>query len=153
MDTLTSPTPAPRPGPQTADAPAPIDISASRGPACTLCQRPALVHWLRRPTNEDVEAVRLLEIDRRAAQEQLDNPDAPTPVYPPLPTGADTTVIVHACGPHAIDMEAAAHIHASTCTAPNEADLPGCDCTPEKLPTEPPEETAPLPAHWTSGGQ
>jgi hypothetical protein len=51
-------------------------------------------------------------------------------------------------------MDAAALVHASSCTAPNEADLPGCDCTPEPLPEpEPVDEPAPtlLPEHWTTG--
>jgi hypothetical protein len=50
---------------------------------------------------------------------------------------------------HAIGMDAAALIHAKTCTAPNPATLPGCDCTPEPAPApEPPPGPPPLPASW-----
>ena len=50
------------------------------------------------------------------------------------PTHTDS---VYACGPHAITLGAAAHIHQATCTAPDAAHVPACSCTPEPLPTDP----------------
>jgi hypothetical protein len=117
------------------------------------------VHWQRRPTDDELAEVVAAEQSRREEALLLADPQLPTPVWPPLPTGSDMTRIVHSCGPHAISMETAALIHASTCTAPNEADLPGCDCTPEPLPEPTPEESldepavSRLPAHWVTGGE
>ncbi|MFJ8798525.1 hypothetical protein [Streptomyces sp. NPDC102487] len=149
MDTL-APTEPVTDQPQPPAAPA---AEEPQGPPCVMCGKPALVHWMRRPTDEELVAIQRLEQDRRDHALQLADPQLPNPVFPPMPQGADTTVAVYACGPHAIGMEDAALIHSSACTAPNEADLPGHDCIPEKLPTEPPEKPGPLPAHWTSGGQ
>ena len=58
---------------------------------------------------------------------------------------------VLACATHGITLELAAHVHAPTCTAPNPAHLPACDCTPEPLPPAEPFTPAPpqnLPASW-----
>jgi hypothetical protein len=44
---------------------------------------------------------------------------------------------VYACGPHAIGLDAAAHIHQATCTAPDPARVPACSCTPTALPQDP----------------
>jgi hypothetical protein len=64
-------------------------------------------------------------------------------------SGQDTTDAVHACTPHAIGLELAAHVHAAGCTAPN-TQLPGCDCTPEPIPNRQPQqaETPELPPTW-----
>lgn len=123
------------------------------GPACTACGEPAIVHWLRRLTDDELDEVHRVESERRAEVLRLADPQLPAPVFPPLQTGEDFTRTVYSCGPHAITMDAAALVHASSCTAPNDADLPGCDCTPEpppEAPIEPP--TAPLPDHWVTGG-
>jgi len=124
------------------------------GPACARCAEPAIVHWLRRLTDDELDEVRRIENERRAEVLRLADPQLPAPVFPPLPSGEDFTRTVYACGPHAITMDAAALVHASSCTAPNEADLPGCDCTPEPAPNAPLEEepVQALPDHWVTGG-
>jgi hypothetical protein len=112
------------------------------------------VNWLRRPTDAELAEVVKAEQDRRDQIRLLADPQLPEPEFGPLPTAEGTTRTVYACGPHAITMDAAALVHASSCTAPNEADLPDCDCTPETLPPAPIEE-APvqaLPDHWVTGG-
>lgn len=66
------------------------------------------------------------------------------------PTDPGSTVAVFACGPHAITLDLAAHVHAPDCPAPNTDLLPNCGCTPEPLPApEPDPEPQPLPDHWT----
>jgi hypothetical protein len=124
------------------------------GPACVLCAEPALVNWLRRPTDDELAEVVKAEQDRRDQIRLLADPQLPEPEFGPLPTAEGTTRTVYACGPHAISMDAAALVHASSCTAPNDADLPGCDCTPEPPPDAPPEEepVQALPDHWVTGG-
>jgi hypothetical protein len=133
--------------------PAPV-TPLPAGPRCAACSGAAVVHWLRRPTDDEVADAVRVEQDRRAERLLLADPQLPKPEFGPLPTGDGMTRAVYACGPHAITMDAAAHIHASSCTAPNNADLPGCDCTPEPLPYSPVEEeaAAPLPDHWVTGG-
>jgi hypothetical protein len=112
------------------------------------------VNWLRRPTDDELAEVVKAEQDRRDQIRLLADPQLPEPEFGPLPTADGMTRAVYACGPHAIAMDAAALIHASSCTAPNEADLPGCDCTPEPPPVAPTEETPGpvLPDHWVTGG-
>ncbi|MFE2486053.1 hypothetical protein ACFXGR_22685 [Streptomyces mirabilis] len=133
-------------------APTPVEPRPT-GPLCTACGEPALVHWLRRLTDDELDEHIRIEQERREQALLLADPQLPPPVFPPLPTGEDFTRTVYSCGPHAISMDAAALVHASTCTAPNEADLPGCDCTPEPAPAAPVEEAAaPLPDHWVTGG-
>ncbi|MFC8676685.1 hypothetical protein ACFUEN_28870 [Streptomyces griseorubiginosus] len=152
MDTLTSPTPD---TPLTPDNDSATPVSLPAGPICSACASPAIVHWQRRPTDQELDALRQLEEDRRATALLLADPQLPAPVFPPLPTAADTCVAVYACGTHAITMDAAALVHQSSCTAPNDADLPGCDCTPEAHPTGPAADTAPgpvLPDHWLPAG-
>lgn len=150
MDTLTPPDPQPAPLPATIEQPLP-----PAGPACAACGTPAVVQWQRRPTDDELDAIHRLENDRRAHARKLADPQQPEPVYPPLPTGTDTSVAVYACAQHALTLTAAASIHASSCTAPNKADLPGCDCTPETLPAAPLEEEQrfALPTHWQPAGQ
>ncbi|MEU6340295.1 hypothetical protein ABZ883_05000 [Streptomyces sp. NPDC046977] len=141
MDTLiTPPSPAPEP-------------TGPSGPACALCGAPALVHWNRRLTDDEYADYERVELSRRAARRFLADPDRPAPTFRPLWDRGDTLHPVHACGKHAITMEAAALIHASSCTAPNEADLPGCDCVPEQPPGEPELHKTVLPAHWLPGAE
>jgi len=80
-------------------------------------------------------------------------------VFPPLPAADDTTITVYSCGSHAIAMDAAAFVHASSCTAPNDDHLPECDCTPEPHPEPAPapakeavRAASRLPAHWQTRG-
>lgn len=134
--------------------PAPELVPLPSGPPCSACEDQAVVHWLRRPTDDELAAIAATERDRRAEVLLLADPQQPAPVFPPLPVADGMTVTVYACAEHAIGMEGAALVHASSCTAPNDADLPGCDCTPERLAPEPAEDRAParpLPAHWISG--
>lgn len=140
--------------PQPGVAPAPVEPRPT-GPTCASCAEPAIVHWLRRPTDDELAEVISAEQSRREQVLLLADPQLPAPEFGPLPTGDGMTRTVYACGPHAITMDAAALVHASSCTAPNDADLPGCDCTPEPLPQPPVEEARPapaLPAHWVTGG-
>lgn len=64
----------------------------------------------------------------------------------------DATVAVYSCGPHAISLDAGAHIHRAACTAPNPATAPACDCTPEPLPAPDPAPgstaSTTLPTGW-----
>ncbi|MFB7461300.1 hypothetical protein [Streptomyces sp. NPDC056188] len=155
MDTL-NPPPAPAPDPAP-DTPGPAPTPAPAGPTCAACGSTAVVQWQRRPTDTELADAITAEESRRAYARQMADPQGPAPDFGPLPTGSDMTIAVYACGQHAISMDAAARVHASSCTAPNDADLPDCDCTPEPLPQpEPAGEPAPapaLPAHWLPGGE
>lgn len=142
MDALT---PQPSPEPPVVEA-ARLGILA--GPSCGACGSPALVHWRRRLTDAEFAHHLHAEKGRREEVLLLADPQLPTPVLPPLPTADDMTRTVYACGPHAIHMDAAALIHQATCTAPNEAHLPDCDCTPEAQPRDAEEAPVELPAHW-----
>lgn len=137
---MTTPTPAPTPPPT--------------GPTCTLCGAPAVVNWQRRLTDNELDAHIALEQEKRDQRLLLADPQQPAPDFGPLPTAADCTAPVYACGPHAIAMDAAALVHQGTCTAPSEADLPGCGCTPEPAPQPAvaEAEAARLPEHWITGG-
>ena len=147
------PTPEP-PIIEPAPAPPPAAPAAPSGPFCAACLNPAVVNWRRRPTDDELAEVVANEQARRDALFDLRDRQLPDPEFGPLPTADGMTRSVYACGPHAITMDAAALIHASTCTAPNEDDLPGCDCTPEPHPADPPEEApaSTLPDHWVTGG-
>jgi hypothetical protein len=117
------------------------------------------VHWRRRPTDDELAELVAAERVRRDELLLLADPRLPAPQFGPLPTAEGVTRTVYACGPHAITLEAASRTHQSSCTAPNDADLPDCDCTPEALPesaaTTSAESEAPsrLPAHWLPGGE
>lgn len=129
--------------PEIAPTPAP------QGPACGLCGGPAVVHWQRRLTADEVAGEQAKEQARRDQAVLLADPDKPLPEFPPLPDCADYTRIVHGCTHHAITRDAASLIHQGACTAPAAADLPGCDCTPEAPPAPTPDpESAPLPDGW-----
>lgn len=123
------------------------------GPYCATCPDRAVVNWRRRPTDDELAEVIAAEQSRRDQVLLLADPQLPTPEFGPLPTADGMTRTVYACGPHAITMDAATLIHQSSCTAPNEADLPGCDCTPEAPPQGPAEEqpASTLPEHWQTG--
>ncbi|MFI8535342.1 hypothetical protein ACIGMX_34495 [Streptomyces aquilus] len=112
--------------------------------------------WQRRPTDDELAEIVAAETARREQAVLEADPQLSPPVFGPLPTAADTTRIVLACAAHAITLDGASRVHASSCTAPNDADLPGCDCTPEPLPEPEPEveqiEESRLPAHWVNGG-
>lgn len=146
-------TPSPSPDwPEPAPAPAPVVPAVLSGPVCAACGAEAVVNWRRRLTDDELAEHIRLEQERRDQVLLLADPQLPAPVFPPLPDGSDDTRTVYACGPHAIHMDAAALIHASSCTAPNETDLPGCDCTPELHPDDAPEPPNTLPDHWQTGG-
>jgi hypothetical protein len=115
-------------------------------PTCyaTGCTTDSLVHWQRRLTADEIAVAQDLELQRRA--------DAPVP-FPdgvPLPDPAQYSHLVHACGQHAIHMEAATRIHQSGCSGPDSAALPACDCEPEPHPESLRPEQPALPDHWTS---
>lgn len=61
------------------------------------------------------------------------------------------TEVVHACPNHTITLALGSRIHAAQCSAPNPADLPGCDCSPEEQPTPEPNQpdTVTLATGWT----
>lgn len=129
------------------------------GPRCAACGDIAVVHWLRRPTDDELAELVAAEQSRREQARLLADPQQPAPEFGPLPTGGDTTITVYACSPHAITLEAASRTHQPACTAPNDDGIDGCDCTPEPHPEPTPapaEEAAhpvsSLPAHWLVGG-
>ena len=140
MDTLATPSPVPAP-------------AYSGRPACALCGADALANWRRRPTDDELALFQQAEESRRETRRLLADPQLPAPDFGPLPTAEETTMAVYACGPHAITLDSAALVHASSCTAPNEADLPHCDCTPETAPPAEPAPVSQLPEHWLPGGQ
>lgn len=123
------------------------------GPICALCGERAVVVWQRRLTDTEFAAYSTLEQEKRDGWLALADPQKPPPDYGPLPQPSDCTAPVYGCTAHAITMDAAALIHAKTCTAPNAANLPGCNCTPEPLPPPSPAAApalSPLPDHWTT---
>lgn len=156
-------TPSPSPGPIEADlVQAPTTPSAATPspalPMCGACGGEAVVHWRRRPTDDELAHLVQAEQSRRDEALRLADPQLPRPTFPPLPTADDVTRTVYACGSHAISLDAASRVHASACTAPNDADLPDCDCSPEPLPgaAASPDETeqpvpSRLPSHWLPG--
>lgn len=148
MDALNPP--SPQPG-MTAPL-SPPDKPVVTGPACAACGAGAVVHWVRRLTDDELAEVRRVESERRAEVVRLADQQQPAPDFPPLPAAEDFTRSVYACGSHAITMDAAALVHAKSCTAPSAADLPGCDCTPEPPPPPaPPALDSELPPHWVTG--
>jgi hypothetical protein len=129
---------------------APPPVLAAPAPTChnTSCQERPLVQWRRRLTAAELAQELALEQQRRADRYELRDVQKPPPVEGPMPTGEDFVRAVLACGSHAIDIDAAALVHAADCPGPDSRTLPGCGCTPEPEP-EPEPVTAPeLPAHW-----
>jgi hypothetical protein len=128
------------------------DITASTpGPACAVCGGIAIVHWQRRLTSDEIAVEQAKEQARRDQLTALADPQLPPPDFGPMPDCADWTRAVYACMTHAINgsNDAGARIHQATCTAPNPADLPGCNCTPEPLPQPDPDPVPPeLPPGW-----
>lgn len=146
-------TTSPEPPAGSDDNPAPEPQEPPQGPPCALCGEEAVVNWLRRPTATELNMLVAAEEARRLEILLLADPQLPPPEFGPLPNGEGMTCTVYACGPHAISIDAAACIHQGTCTAPNPAYLPGCDCMPE-FPEAAPmgfvHVSVKLPAHWVS---
>lgn len=117
-------------------------------PPCYNCGEPAVVHWLRRPTEDEVAVQVAIEEQRRAEVDAATG--MPLSDYPPLPTAADMVIAVYACAEHPIHLDLAARVHASDC-APEPHHLPDCNCSPESAP-EPQRmakrETVTLPTGW-----
>jgi hypothetical protein len=120
------------------DLPPPPDCYASD------CTTPSLVHWQRRLTPAEVEAA------HQAEQQRRDDRETPFPDGIPLPDPAEMSHLVHACGQHAIGIDAAALIHQKTCSGPDSPALPACDCTPEKQPEPRVRPEQQVPDHWAS---
>jgi hypothetical protein len=110
------------------------------------------VGWSRRLTDDETAAVVEAEEKRRAWEIMLADPELGPPEFGPMPTGEGMTAPVYGCLDHAIGIEAASRIHEATCTAPNPAQLPDCDCTTETPAYEPleAEDARPLPDTWAS---
>lgn len=129
-----------------------MTVPLSASPGCSLpgCTAAPLVQWQRRPTETELAPLVDAEQSRRDAVLAAADPEQPTPAFGPLPTAADTAIAVFGCGPHAISMDLAALVHASDCTAPDPAVLPGCNCTPEPEPAPQPMHAVAqaLPDHW-----
>jgi hypothetical protein len=115
------------------------------------CGAEAVVHWYRRPTDAELAQLVAVETARREQIKAESDPELPPPVFPALPSVADTVQAVYACAPHALTLDLAARVHASSCAGPKAAALPQCGCTPEALPapSEPvPANNPALPAGW-----
>lgn len=122
---------------------------APAGPTCSLCGGPAIVHWRRRLTLDEIAAEQAKEQARRDEVIALADKQLPPPEFGPLPDCADYVRVVYGCLSHYVTKDAAARIHQATCTAPDPAVLPACNCTPEPAPEpEPDPEPAPLPPGW-----
>ncbi|MEU5426843.1 hypothetical protein AB0H73_14735 [Streptomyces olivoreticuli] len=137
--------------------PEPVLVPPVTGPSCRLCGVRAAVHWQRRLTDGEFAAHLEFEQQRRDRITLLADPDGSAPVFGPMPAPGDCTTPVFACASHAITLDAAALIHAKSCTAPDAGDLPGCDCTPEPAPepdSDPHLTDLPdvLPPGWSARG-
>ncbi|SHL75412.1 hypothetical protein [Streptomyces yunnanensis] len=135
------------------EAPAPEaapDTVQPAGPTCNACGGRAAVQWQRRLTDTEFAAHLALEQQRRDERLRLADPQQPVADFGPLPTPADCVTPVFGCATHAITADAAALVHQKTCSAPDPARLPGCNCTPEPAPQPTPDpEPAPLPPGWS----
>lgn len=127
------------------DIPPPPDCHAAD------CTADSLVHWQRRLTPAETEQAVAVELARRqdvAATHGHPGLD----VFGPMPDGSGLTHLVHACGPHAIGIDAAALIHRADCAGPDSPTLPECGCEPEPAPEPAARPERELPAHWVTGG-
>jgi hypothetical protein len=97
------------------------------------CDQNAALQWTRRPTEAELETIVAAEEQRRADLLAISEPNNP-PNFPTLPTAADTTVPAYGCVTHEVSGDLSVRVHQASCTAPNPANLPGCDCTPEPAP-------------------
>lgn len=113
---------------------------------CSYCGAAAVVQWVRRPNGAEIAAYAAMVQEWRDSVALLADPQA-MPAFGALPTVADTTVSVYACGAHAISLDLAALVHAPECSAPNPDHLPNCDCVPESVSAVPVEGDT-LPASW-----
>jgi len=118
-------------------APAVVQPTSHLACAAPGCTNVPQVQWRRRPTDAEFADVLAAEQARRAEILALSDPDQPTPLFGPLPTQGDTVRAVYACGGHAIAATAGVLVHQPTCTAPDPAVLPACNCTPEPPPAPP----------------
>lgn len=119
-------------------------------PVCERCFAPALAQWQRRLTEVELGVELAREQQRREQAYVLRDLQLPDPVFGPMPTTADYTRAVYACGDHAIDQDDATLVHQADCTGPH-GDLdphPQCSCEPEPLPMAEPDAVSPAPAHW-----
>lgn len=134
--------------------PTPVE-SMTIGLVCALCGEPAVVQWRRRLTDAEFEPITAAEQERRDEATLLADPQQPPPVFGPMPVPSDYIAAVYACADHGITLDLAALVHQRTCNAPNTADLPGCNCTPEAPPPGDEEvvrtATRALPAGWGPG--
>lgn len=130
---------------------APLPLPSS-GPRCERCGSPAIAQWQRRLTDVELGVELAREQQRREQAYQLRDVQLPAPDFGPMPTSADFTRAVYACGDHAIGMEDAARIHQPDCTGPHgdHDPHPQCSCEPEPepLPEPEPEPIPVAPTHW-----
>jgi len=86
---------------------------------CSLysgCTNTAVLVWKRRMTADELAAA------------QAQQPDSSV-------TEANSYTPLYGCSEHLLTADLAAQMHASTCTSPNLANLPSCDCRPEVTPS------------------
>jgi hypothetical protein len=131
--------------------PGPSALPAPSALVCERCFAPAVAQWRRRLTDRELGVELAREQERRAQAFVLRDTQLPPPDFGPLPTGADYTRAVYACGDHAIGLDDAALIHQPDCTGPHgdHTPHPQCTCEPESLPEPEPTPVSPGPAHWT----
>lgn len=138
---------------------APMDIATPARPSgeplpepChgATCTADSLVHWQRRLTPAEVDVEHAREQAKRAGWLELRDIAQPAPDYGPLPDASTYSYLVHACGDHAIGMDAAALVHQADCPGPDSERLPECGCDPEPLPTLSATPEQQLPAHWAA---
>lgn len=124
-------------------------------PTCNLlqgCTALPAAQWSRRLTDVEFATVTTAELARRDAILLLADPSLPPPQFGPMPTPEDCVHAVWACSAHAITVNAAAHVHAKDCVAPDLTTLPTCNCTPEPIPIVQPgiiPATVTLETGWT----
>lgn len=131
--------------------PPPVAAPPKPKPVChgTGCTVRPLVQWRRRLTAIELATELAAEQARRAERYTLRDTQQPEPDFGLMPTAADYTRAVYACGSHAISMDAAPMVHAADCSGPNSPALPACDCTPEPS-TPTPLPVQELPDHWVT---